>query len=153
MVITSKFRRNLRFRLKMCGSKFAVKKNEILSRANVRGRTKAIVRLRSLFAAYKTHHNMQAMSVMLRSFMQRDRFRGLLHGYRLTRNFDAAEDSLLDEHASSCPELSPPGRRISSCRHMNESPDDRGALQRVDNRPGTAKSGAKKTRGGRSRRR
>jgi hypothetical protein len=34
MVITSKFRRNLRFRLKMCGSKlFAVKKNEILSRA------------------------------------------------------------------------------------------------------------------------
>ena len=71
-------------------------------------------------------------------------------GYRLTRNFDAAEDSLVDEHASSCPELLPPGRRISSCRHMNESPDDRGALQRVDNRPGTAKSGAKKTRGGRS---
>ena len=49
-------------------------------------------------------------------------------------------------------ELSPPGRRISSCRHINEHiPDDLGA-KRADNRPGTTKSGAKKTRGGRSRR-
>ena len=98
-----------------------------------------------LFSVYKTQHNMQAMSLILRSFMRRDRFRALLHGYRLTRNFDAAEDSLVDEQASSCPELSPPGRRISSCRHMHESPDDCGA-QRAENRP-------KKTRGGRSRRR
>ena len=61
------------------------------------------------------------------------------------RNCDAAEAGLAAEPSSSCLELSPPGRRITSCRHMNEPTPDRGA-QRADNRQ-------KKSRGGRSRRR
>ena len=70
----------------------------------------------------------------------------MLRGYVITRNCEAAELILAAEPSSSCLELSPLGRRISSCRHINEhTPDDRGA-QRADNRPGTAKSGAKKTR-------
>ena len=91
---------------------------------------------------------------MLRGFMRRDRFHALLHGYLAACDCEAAEDGLAAKLASSCPELSPPGRRISSCRHINERtpPVDRGA-QRAENRPGTAKSGANKTRGGRSRRR
>jgi hypothetical protein len=108
-------------------------------------RAQATVRLRSLFAAYQRRRDIQARDAMLRGFMLRDRLHHLLHGYRITRNFDAAEDGLVDEPSSSCPELSPPGRRISSCRHLHESPDDCGA-QRAENRP-------KKTRGGRSRRR
>jgi len=110
-------------------------------------RARVCARLRSLFSAYKMQHDIQARDALLRRYMRLDRLRDLLHGYRIVRNCEAAEDGLADEPASSCPELSPPGRRISSCRHMNERtpPDDRGA-KRAENRP-------TKTRGGRSRRR
>ena len=126
--------------------------HDVRDRAILVRRAKATVRLHRLFAAYKAQHDVKARDAILRGYMRIDKLRDLLHGYRIVRNCEAAEDGLAAEPTSSCLELSPPGRRLSSCRHMHESPDDRGA-QRADNRPGTTKSGAKKTRGGRSRRR
>ena len=110
-------------------------------------RARASARLRSLFSAYKVQHDRTAIQAMGRMCLQQTRLSRLLHGYVHVRNCEAAEDGFADEPTSSCSELSPPGRRISSCRHMNERtpPDDRGA-KRAENRP-------TKTRGGRSRRR
>ena len=111
-------------------------------------RVKATTWLRSLFTAYKAQHDVQARDAILRGYMRLDHLREMLHGYRIVRYYEVAKSGLEAEPSSSCLELSPLGRRLSSCRHMNECtpPDDRGVHQRAENRP-------KKTRGGRSRRR
>jgi hypothetical protein len=108
----------------------------------------------SLFSAYKMQHDRKGIEVMGLMYLRWEQLRNLLLRYRFMINAEAAEDSLEDQPTSSCHELSPPGRRISSCRHMHERTptNDRGA-QRAENRPSTADGGAKKTRGGRSRRR
>ena len=73
-------------------------------------------------------------------------FRSLSLFYKRTRDVEAAQ-AMNSSPTSSCRELSPPGRRLTSARDADEHtpPDDRGA-KRAENRQ-------QKSRGGRSRRR
>ena len=80
----------------------------------------------------------------------------LASDYVVATNVRAAQQLLHELHAegpaTSCPELSPPGRRLPSGKHLQEdTPPDRGASRAV-NRPTTTNNSGK-SRGGRSRRR
>jgi hypothetical protein len=72
-------RRKLALREKWCGLVGRACAQGVRDRMIIVRRAKAAVQLHRLFSVYKTQHNMQAMSLILRSFMRRDRFRALLH--------------------------------------------------------------------------
>ena len=120
------------------------KRHKLALREEARALT-ADLKIHRLFSVYwRRYSESVAGRAIIRSDAHRN-FRSLSLFYKRTRDVEAAQ-AMNSSPTSSCRELSPPGRRLTSARDADEHtpPDDRGA-KRAENRQ-------QKSRGGRSRR-